>query len=111
MLFGTAGLLADGAGSAPEAGWVQRDHRPAVDGGSEAAAQAAPHGEAHFDRLRAEHGFSGVHTIVKDYVREHYCRRREMSVSLIHPPGQGQADFGEARVVIGGVARALLQTW
>ena len=58
-----------------------------------------------FDRLRAEHGFSGGYTIVKDYVREHRRRRREMFVPLIHPPGHGQADFGEARAVIGGVAR------
>ena len=28
-----------------------------------------------------------------------------MFVPLIHPPGHGQADFGEARAVIGGVAR------
>ena len=58
-----------------------------------------------FDRLRAEHGFSGGYTIVKDHVREHRRRRREMFVPLIHPPGHGQADFGEARAVIGGVAR------
>ena len=58
-----------------------------------------------FDRLRAEHGFSGGYTIVKDYVREYHRRRREMSVPLIHPPGHAQADFGEARAVIGGVAR------
>ena len=37
--------------------------------------------------------------------REHHRRRREMFVPLIHPPGHGQADFGEARAVIGGVAR------
>ena len=42
---------------------------------------------------------------MKDYVREHHRRRREMFVPLIHPPGHGQADFGEARAVIGGVAR------
>ena len=37
--------------------------------------------------------------------REHHRRRREMFVPLMHPPGHGQADFGEARAVIGGVAR------
>ena len=42
---------------------------------------------------------------MKDYVREHHRRRREMFVPLIHPPGHGHADFGEARAVIGGVAR------
>ena len=56
-----------------------------------------------FDRLRAEHGFKGGYTIVKDYMRNHRRRRREMFVPLSHPPGHRQADFGEARVVIGGV--------
>ena len=45
----------------------------------------------------------GSYTIVKDYVREHRRRRRELFVPLAHPPGHAQADFGEARVVIGGV--------
>jgi transposase len=40
---------------------------------------------------------------VKDYVREHQRRRREMFVPLHHAPGHAQADFGEARVLIGGV--------
>ena len=31
-----------------------------------------------FERLRDEHGFTGGYTIVKDYVREHRRRRREM---------------------------------
>ena len=55
-----------------------------------------------FDRLRDEHGFAGGYTIVKTYVREHQRRSREMFVPLHHPPGHGQADFGEALVVIGG---------
>ena len=56
-----------------------------------------------FDRLRAECGFTGGYTIVKDYVR---CKKRggkEMFVPLSHSPGHAQADFGEALVVIGGV--------
>jgi transposase len=56
-----------------------------------------------FERLRDEHGFSGGYTIVKDYMREHRRREREMFVPLHHPPGHAQADFGEAMVVIGGV--------
>lgn len=56
-----------------------------------------------FERLRDEHGFTGGYTIVKDYVREHRRRAREMFVPLQHPPGHAQADFGEATVVIGGV--------
>ena len=58
-----------------------------------------------FERLRDEHGFAGGYTIVKDYVREHHRRRREMYVPLQHPPGHGQADFGEAWAFIGGVKR------
>lgn len=56
-----------------------------------------------FDRLRAEHRFTGGYTIVKDYVREQHRRGREMFVPLDHAPGNAQADFGEATVVIGGV--------
>jgi transposase len=56
-----------------------------------------------FDRLRAEHGFTGGYTIVKDYVREQQRRRQEMFVPLHHAPGHGQADFGEAMVIIGGI--------
>ena len=56
-----------------------------------------------FQRLRDEHGFDGGYTIVKDYVREHRRRTREMFVPLSHPPGHAQCDFGEAVVVIAGM--------
>ena len=56
-----------------------------------------------FERLRDEHGFTGGYTTVKNYVREHERRGREMFVPLAHAPGHAQADFGEAMVVIGGV--------
>ena len=56
-----------------------------------------------FERLRDEYGFDGQYTIVKDYVREHRRRTKEMFVPLSHPPGHAQCDFGEALVVIGGV--------
>lgn len=56
-----------------------------------------------FERLRDECGFDGGYTIIKDYVRSKKRGSREMFVPLIHPPGHGQADFGEALVVIGGV--------
>src|ERR1700688_4466012 len=55
-----------------------------------------------FDRLRDEHGFTGGYTIVKDYVRGEQVRSREMFVPLTHAPGEAQADFGEALVVISG---------
>ena len=59
------------------------------------------------DRLRAEHGFAGGYTIVKDYVRERRQRTREVFVPLAHPPGHAQVDFGEAVAVIGGVRRKI----
>jgi len=55
-----------------------------------------------FERLREEHGFAGGYTVVKDYVRQARVRSRETFVPLAHPPGQAQADFGEALAVIGG---------
>ena len=58
-----------------------------------------------FDRLRDEYGFTGGYTIVKDYVREKKLGGQEMFVPLTHPPGDAQADFGEAVVVIAGVQR------
>jgi len=56
-----------------------------------------------YDRLREEHGYPGGYTIVKDYVRLQKVRRQEMFVPLTHAPGEAQADFGEALVVIAGV--------
>jgi transposase len=56
-----------------------------------------------FDRLRAECGFTGGYTIVKDYVRSQKRGSKEMFVPLSHPAGHAQADFGEALIVIGGV--------
>jgi transposase len=56
-----------------------------------------------FDRLKEEHQFTGGYTIVKDYVRGEQMRTREMFVPLTHAPGEAQADFGEALVVIAGV--------
>ena len=47
------------------------------------------------ERLREEYGFDGGYTIVKDYVRKHRRRTREMFVPLVHPPGHGECAFGE----------------
>jgi len=58
-----------------------------------------------FERLRDEHRYTGGYTIVKGYVRLRKLSQREMFVPLEHPPGDAQADFGEAMVVIGGVER------
>ena len=59
------------------------------------------------DRLRAEYGFVGGYTTVKDYVREQRARTREVFVPLAHPPGHAQVDFGEAVAVIGGVRQKI----
>ena len=56
-----------------------------------------------FERLRAEHGYTGGYTIVKDYVRASKIGGQEMFIPLSHAPGEAQADFGEAMVVIAGV--------
>ena len=40
-----------------------------------------------FERLRAEHGYAGGLTIVKDYVLGQRQRQREMFVPLRHDPG------------------------
>jgi transposase len=58
-----------------------------------------------FERLRDEEGFCGGYTTVKDYVRSQRQKAREMFIPLAHPPGHGQADFGEAVVVLDGVKR------
>ena len=55
-----------------------------------------------FDRLREEHGYGGGYTVVKDYVRLQRVRKQEMFVPLTHAPGEAQADFGEALVVLAG---------
>src|SRR3712207_3121992 len=59
------------------------------------------------ERLRAEHGFAGGYTTVKDYVRQRRAAVREVFVPLAHPPGHAQADFGEAVAVVGGVERKI----
>ena len=74
--------------------WRQTDQR--------GRASSAIRAKRIFERLRAEHGFAGGYTIVKDYVRERRARAQEMFVPLAHPPGHAQADFGEA---VGGDRR------
>lgn len=58
-----------------------------------------------WDRRKAEHGLGGSYTVVEDYVRQARERPKEVFVPLAHPPGDAQADFGEALVVIGGQHR------
>src|SRR3954447_15218839 len=56
-----------------------------------------------WDRLKAEHGFRGGYTVVKDYVRGARLQHKEVFVPLVHPPGDAQVDFGEALVVVAGM--------
>ena len=51
-----------------------------------------------WERLCVEHAVTGGYTIVKDYVRRQKLGGQEMFVPLAHPPGDAQADFGEALV-------------
>ncbi len=53
--------------------------------------------------MRAEHGYTGGYTIVKDYVRQSKIGGQEMFVPLSHASGEAQADFGEALVAIAGI--------
>ena len=55
-----------------------------------------------FERLRAEEGFCGGYTIVREYVAQATLRAREMFVPLSHRAGHAQADFGEADGYIAG---------
>ena len=58
-----------------------------------------------FDRLRAERGYAGGYTAVKEVVAELKVRSREVFVPLIHRPGEAQVDFGHALVNVNGVLR------
>jgi transposase len=55
-----------------------------------------------FDRLRAEHGYPGGLTMVKGAVRARRLTTAEVFVPLAHRPGEAQADFGHAEVVLDG---------
>ena len=56
-----------------------------------------------FERLRAEHGFTGGYTIIKDAVRAWRQGHQEVFLPLTHPPGEAQVDFGEAVIRLQGV--------
>ena len=60
-----------------------------------------------YERLVEERGFAGGYTTVRDYVRPRRLAMKEVFVPLAHPPGHAQADFGEARAIIGGEERKI----
>jgi transposase len=55
-----------------------------------------------FDRLRTEHAYDGGITVVSDAVRAWRAGTAEVFMPLSHPPGEAQADFGEADVWLQG---------
>jgi len=55
-----------------------------------------------FDRMRAEHGYTGGITVVKEAVRAWRRTHAEVFIPLRHPPGEAQVDFGRATVGVAG---------
>src|SRR5262249_40721379 len=55
-----------------------------------------------FQRLRSEYGYTGGKTVVKEAVAAWKARSAEVFVPLAHPPGEAQADFGEAEITLDG---------
>ena len=51
-----------------------------------------------FERLKAEYGYGGGYTVIKDAVRAWRSQRNELFVPLIHAPGEAQVDFGHAQI-------------
>lgn len=51
-----------------------------------------------FERLRAEYGYTGGYTAVKETVRAWQEQRKEVFMPLVHRPGEAQVDFGTAEV-------------
>ena len=56
-----------------------------------------------FERLRAEHGYTGGLTVVKEAVHAWRRQHAEAFVPLAHRPGEAQVDFGHAEVTLDGV--------
>lgn len=53
-----------------------------------------------------EHGFKGVDSTVRRYVREHRALQRQVFIPLGYEPGEdAQCDFGEGWIVRGDVRR------
>lgn len=58
-----------------------------------------------FDRLVAEHGFTGSYSAVQRYVKRFKARNRargEGYAELVWPAGTAQVDFGQAEAIIAG---------
>ena len=81
------------------------DHRSDPARRSASPEEATAHGHAHLRTVTGARVQGRSYTIVKDDVREKRLGGQEMFVPLVHPPGDAQADFGEALVVVDGVER------
>ena len=55
-----------------------------------------------YDRLKAECGFDGCYSSVKEAVRAWRNGQQEVFLPLSHPPGEAQVDFGFAEVDLAG---------
>ena len=70
--------------------------------------ESRPHKQRHtarriYHRLKDEHLFSGGESTVREYVHKHRNRQRPVFIPLSYEPGvDGQADFGEAQVIMKG---------
>ena len=58
-----------------------------------------------FDRVKAERGYEGGYTVVKEIVAEIKAMKREVFVPLSHRPGEAQVDFGHALVNVNGTLK------
>lgn len=60
-----------------------------------------------YDRLVDEHGYTGSYSTVQRFIKSYKTAHRrsgEGYSELVWPPGQAQADFGQAQVFIAGIA-------
>ena len=55
-----------------------------------------------YQRLKAEHGYTGGESNLREAVRQLKEQAAEVFVPLSHPPGEAQVDFGHAQVIVAG---------
>lgn len=112
-------LLEMGAGEIPEYKRKKGKERPVLGRYTPIIDQwlkedeTAPRKQRHtkkriYERLKAEHGFPGGYSTVKDYIAQTRPMRQEVFVPLAFSPGEmGQVDWGEVEAVIDGVPKTL----
>lgn len=55
-----------------------------------------------FERLRAEKGYTGGYTMVREEIKAMRNKQKEVFVPLVHRAGEAQVDFGHAAINVGG---------